>query len=153
MTRTKPVFLIALLIIFTFSCTWIFKPGPCDASGPAVVYKTKSDYTNNLTIQLSKDGKTVTAYPGKQDVLKQKPLPLENGYLFKRMLGDVVLSLTLDEYANSSKNYSNQDFINLIIDRNPYLEKYECCECTKGDTAAINNLIRKNLLKNCETLK
>ena len=153
MTRTKSVIFLALLVFFTFSCDWISKPGPCDASGPAIVYKTKSDYTNNLTIQLSKDGKTVTAYPGKQDVLKQKPLPLENGYLFKRMLGDVVLSLTLDEYANSSKNYSNQDFINLIIDRNPYLEKYECCECTKGDTAAINNLIRKNLLKNCETLK
>ena len=152
MTQTKSVFLTVLLIFFT-SCEWVNKPGPCDASGPAIIYKTKSDYSNNLTIQLSKDGKTVTAYPGKQDALQQKPLLLKNGYLFKRMVGDVVLSITVNEYANSSKNYSNEDFINLIIDRDPYLEKYECCECTKGDTAAINNLIKNNLLINCENLK
>jgi hypothetical protein len=151
MSRTKLVFLIAFLILFTFSCDWIFKPGPCDASGPIVVYKTKNDYSNNLIIQLTKN--KVTAYPGKQDVINQKPIPLANGYLLKRMLGDVVLSLTIDEYANSSKDYSHEDFMNLIIDRNPYLEKYECCECTKKDTAAINNLIRNNLLTNCETLK
>jgi hypothetical protein len=100
-------FLILSSVIF--SCNWIYRPGACDASGPVVVYKTKQDYSNNLTIQLSKDGKKVTAYPGKQDAIRQRPIELVNGYLLKRMVGDAVVSLTIDEYALSSFNYSPAD--------------------------------------------
>lgn len=150
-------FLISVFIIAGMSsCDWfagiVYRPGPCDASGPVIVYKTKNDYSNNLTVQLSKNGKEITAYPGKQDASHQRPITLENGYLLKRMVGDVVLSLTIDEYVNSSTNYTSADFFNLIIDRDPYLEKYQCCECTGRDTTAINELIRTNKLSNCDDL-
>jgi len=145
---------LLLSIIFLLpSCNWIYKPGPCDASGPIVVYKTKQDYSKNVTVQLSTDGKKVTAYPGKFDAIRQKPIELANGYLLKRMIGDAVLSLKIDEYALSPLDYSSTDLLNLVIDKNPYLEKFECCECTQGDTAAINDLIRNNLLPKCENLK
>ena len=34
------------------------------ATGPVVVYKTKMDYRNHVSVQLSADGNTITAYPG-----------------------------------------------------------------------------------------
>lgn len=150
----KTILVIAVVLLLLIRCDWIpIIPGPCDASGPVIVYKTKQDYSNNLTVQLSKDGKSVTAYPGKQDAIRQRPVALANGYLLKRMAGDVVLSLTIDEYSNSSKDYSSAEFMGLIIDRDPYLEKYECCECTQGDITLINDLIRKNQLDKCKDLK
>ena len=147
-----------LLIMVSFyipvipSCDWLYQPGSCDASGPVVVYKTKNNYDNNLTIQLSKNGKEVTAYPGKSDAVSQKPIILANGYRLKRMVGDTYLSITIDEYVNSDKEFSEKDFLDLVIDNNPYLEIYECCKCTDGDTAIINQLIRENRLPNCENL-
>ena len=143
--------LVTFSIIITFlSCDWIYRPGPCDASGPTVVYKTKQDYSNNVTIQLSKDGKKVTASPGPLDALNQRPIVLADGYLLKRMVGDAVTSLTIEQYAFSSVHYSAIDLLSLVIDKDPYLEKYECCECTQGDTATINDLIRKHQLSKCD---
>lgn len=153
MIKLKPSLIVIILTLFTNSCDWIYKPDPCDASGPVVVYKTRQDYSENVTIQLSGDGKVVTAYPGKLDAIKQRPVELVDGYLLKRMTGDAVISLTIEEYASSAKDYSPAELLNLVIDKDPYLEKYECCKCTKGDTAVINDLIRKNQLNNCESLK
>lgn len=153
MIKHRALILTITLTSFALSCDWILKPGPCDASGPVIVYKTTNDYSKNVTVQLSKDGKNITAYPGKLDAIKQKPIALANGYLLKRMVGDAVLSLTIEEYAASSMEYSPTDLFNLIINKNPYLEKYECCECTGKDTAAINDLIRNNQIYKCEDLK
>ena len=153
MIKFRTLIFITVLIFVVFSCDWIFRPGPCDATGPVIVYKTAFDYSNNVTVQLSEDGKKVTAYPGRLDAINQKPVELANGYLLKRMVGDAVLSLTIQEYAASSVIYSSTDLYNLIIDKNPYIEKFECCECTGKDTAAINELIRKNQLYKCEELK
>ncbi len=153
--QNKIWILSATLIYFLFisSCDWIYRPGPCDATGPVIVYKTKNNYDNNLTIQLSKNGKEVTAYPGKSDAVSQKPIILANGYRLKRMVGDTYLSITIDEYANSDKEFLEKDFLDLVIDNNPYLEKYECCKCTGKDTSLINTLIRENSLRDCENLK
>jgi hypothetical protein len=153
MRKIRIILPIVFLLILALSCDWILKSSPCESGGPVIVYKTRLDYSNNVTVQLSADGKKITAYPGQGDVAAQKPIQLANGYLLKKMPGDVVLSLTIDEYAKSSKNYSNEDFINLIIDRNPYLEKYECCKCISQDTAEINDLIRNNKLSKCDDLR
>jgi hypothetical protein len=69
------------------------------------------------------------------------------------MCGDTFLSISIEDYVNSTLNYSSSDLLNLAIDTDPYLEKYECCECTNGDTAKINKLIRTNQLNNCKVLK
>jgi len=138
------------VIMLASSCDWILRPGECDDTGPIIVYKTRNDYSNNVTVQLSKDGKKVTAYPGRGDALNQRPIQLDKGYLLKRMLGDAVLSLTIDEYSKSTTSYSPTELYNLIIDKNPYTEKYECCKCVDGDTASINRLIKNDQLFKCE---
>ena len=119
---------------------------------PVMVYKTKKDYRDKVSVQLSPDGKTITAYPGPSDVLFQKPLELADGYLLKRMIGDVFLSLTINAYADTSNIYTVEDLLALVIDREPYLEMYDCSGCTSPDTASINKLIRKGELKNCSSL-
>lgn len=144
---------ILSLILIACACDWIYRPGPCDDSGPIIVYKTKLDYSNNITVQLSKDKKKVTCYPGPQDAIHQRPIQLANGYLLKRMCGDAITSVTYDDYINSTHTLSSAEWINLIIDTDPYTEKFECCKCTDQDTAAINNLIRTNQISKCESLK
>ena len=123
------------------------------ATGPVVVYKTKKDYRNHVSVQLSADGNTITAYPGPSDVLAQKPIELAEGYLLKRMVGDVYLSLTIDAYAESSQTYTVEDLLALVIDKDPYLEKYDCSACTAMDTASINILIREKKLTDCKSLQ
>ncbi len=123
------------------------------ATGPVVVFKTKKDYRDKVSVQLSPDGKTITAYPGSSDVLFQKPLELADGYLLKRMVGDAYLSLTIDEYSNTSHSYTAEDLLALVIDKDPYLEMYDCSGCTSPDTASINLLIREKKLKKCRSLR
>jgi len=153
MRKIKIILPLILLIILFFSCDWIFRPGPCDSSGPIVVYKTKLDYSNNITIQLSKDKKKVTCTPGPQDAAHQRPIQLADGYLLKRMCGDAVTSITYDDFIQSTKSYTSAEWLSFVIDTDPYLEKYECCKCADQDTAVINDMIRNNQLSNCDKLK
>ncbi len=135
------------------TCDWIFRPGPCDASGPVIVYKTRQDYSDKLSIQLSNDRDEITCYPGKGDAIHQKPIELANGYLLKSMCGNAFLSISIDEYVNSTQKFSSSDLLSLVIDTDPFVEKYECCECTERDTAKINILIKTNQLLKCKSLK
>jgi len=153
MKKFKIILSVISLIIIAFACDWIYRPGPCGASGPIIVYKTRQDYSNNITIQLSKDRKKVTCTPGPQDAANQRPIQLADGYLLKRMCGDVVTSITYDDFIKSTKSYTTAEWLSFVIDTDPYLEKYECCKCTGQDTAVINNLIRNNQLSKCENLK
>jgi hypothetical protein len=127
-------------------------PGPSDAKAPVVIYKTRKDYRDYVTVQLSEDGSSVKAYPAPTDVLAQKPLELAGGYLLKRMLGNVYLSLTIEDYASSPDSYSPEELFDLVMDKDPYLEIYECSECSRGDTASLNQLIRQGKLKGCKPL-
>ncbi|NOR35003.1 MAG: hypothetical protein GQ579_10020 [Bacteroidales bacterium] len=140
-----------MLFCFCTSCGFHMS-GPSAATGPVVVYKTKKDYRAHVTVQLSADGKTITAFPASSDARMQKPVQLADGYLLKRMVGDAYLSLTIEAYADTSHIYTVKDLLALVIDREPYLEMYDCSGCTSPDTASINKLIRKGELKNCSSL-
>jgi hypothetical protein len=143
---------MSMLFCFCASCGFHMS-GPSAATGSVVVYKTKKDYRNHVSVQLSADGLTITAYPGPSDVLAQKPIELAEGYLLKRMIGDAYLSLSIDEYASTSHSYSVEDLLALVIDKDPYLEKYDCSACTAMDTASINLLIREKKLPDCKSLQ
>jgi hypothetical protein len=149
------IIFFSLLITFSFSCEKepILGTDPCDATGPIVVYKTKKDYQNNITVQLSKNNKEITAYPGHSDAIRQAPILLANGYLLKQMVGDAYLSITIKEYSDTTINWESKNLIDYVIDIDPYLEKYECCECTGKDTALINLLIKENRLAECKVIK
>jgi len=124
--------------------------GRCDAIGPVEVYKTKGEYSNLITVNLSRDGKKITARPGENYVQNQRPIPLANGYLKKRMAGNVFLSITIDEFSNPNNHYSEEDLLNAVLDKDPYTEYYSICGClVEGDTAEINNIIREGKLSDC----
>jgi len=118
-----------------------------------IVYKTKNNYIDNITVQLSKDKKSIIAQPDPEDAMHQRPLELANGYLLKRMVGDAYLSITFEEYTDPEFDWQSKTLIQYVIDTDPYLEKYECCELTGMDTAQINILILKNELHNCDDIK
>jgi hypothetical protein len=143
--------IISAMLLLCLSCGLHIQEAD-GATGPVVVYKTKKDYRNHVSVQLSADGKTITAYPGASDVLAQKPIELAEGYLLKRMVGDAYLSLTIDAYAERSHTYTVEDLLALVIDQDPYLEKYDCSACTAMDTASINILIREKKLSGCKSL-
>lgn len=144
--------LIASIIFFMVSCG-IQRPGSSHATGSLVVYKTKKDYREHVTVQLSEDGRFVQAYPGPGDVGAQRPLELEDGYLLKRMVGNAFLSLTIEEYAAADHGYSADELYELVMDKEPYLEIYECSGCSNGDTASLNQLIRQGELHKCRSLR
>jgi|GEM_PF-1337053 len=149
----KTLLVIVVMVLLDTSCGWLRIPGPAALNAPVVVYKTRKDYSNLVTVQLSADGRTITAFPAPSDAAGQKPVQLENGYLLKRMVGDAYLSLTIDEYAGAGCTFSHEELLQLVIDRDPYLEKYDCSGCTDMDTASINALIREDGLNNCKSIK
>ncbi|MDF1570258.1 MAG: hypothetical protein P1P82_01415 [Bacteroidales bacterium] len=141
------------LVILCSSCEWLFQPNACDDIGPIIIYKTKDDYQNFISVQLSKDGSKITAIPDPETIREQVPIPLENGYLYKRMIGDVYLSITIDEYADPNFDMNPNELLKHILDKEPYLEKYQCCKCVVSpDTSVLNNLIRENRLSDCENV-
>jgi hypothetical protein len=144
--------LFGLLFFFTASCG-IQRPGPSHATGPLVVYKTKKDYREHVSVQLSEDGRSIVAFPGRTDVRAQRPVELAEGYLLKRMVGNAFLSITIEEYAASTDTLSPEDLRALVIDKKPYLEIYECSACSDGDTTSLNQLIRQNALNQCKSLR
>jgi hypothetical protein len=149
----KLVCLIAVGLLFL--STGCSKPIPaccgghdiCETRGPVVVYKTRYDYSNNVSVQLSDDKKTITAYPGPTDAIK--PTLLANGYYLQTMLGNAFLSITIDEYRDSSNKYPFDKLMNYMLDSAPYTEHYELCECSGRDTFSLNNLIRHDSIGMC----
>ena len=142
-----------ILVAICLSSCGIQKPGASHATGPVVIYKTRKDYREHVSVQLSEDGRSVVAFPGRSDVLAQRPVELTEGYLLKRMVGNAFLSITIEEYAASPDAFSPEELRALVIDRKPYLEIYECSACSQGDTASLNQLIRQDDLKQCKSLR
>ena len=143
---------LILMLFFSASCG-MQRPGPSHATGPVVIYKTRVDYREHVSVLLSADGSTVVAFPGRKDVLAQRPVELEEGYLLKRMVGNAFLSVTIEDYASSGHIYTPEELRALVIDREPFLEIYECSACSQGDTASLNELIRQDALNRCESLR
>jgi hypothetical protein len=114
---------------------------------PTMVYKTKNDYSNNVSV-CYKDNE-ITCQPGQGFVTNQRPIKLANGYLLKKMPGDVFLGVTIDEFINYSGDLSKIINIDNIIDFKPFVEMYNCPSGLQIE--AINELIISGKLKTeCE---
>lgn len=116
---------------------------PCGV-GPLVIYKTRYDYSNNISVLLSADKAQVLAFPGFTDVTVQHPIPLANGYYAKMMLGDAFTSYTFADYAAHGTNYTDQEFLDHLIDCAPFTEYW--AGCSIYDTGSLNNIIRSGQL-------
>jgi len=109
--------------------------------GAVAIYKTKYNYTNNITVLVSDDQTQVLAFPGVTDVGNQRPVALAGGYYAQRMPGNVFLSYTIDQYAaHSQSDYTEKDFLNHIVDCAPFTEYWVGCG-SATDTAFFNSMI------------
>ncbi len=135
-----------------------FIPGP-----PALVYKTRADYSRNVPVILSEDKTTIVSYPHPEDIRTETgftvPSQLHAGYLLdNRGIGLHVafLSLTYEAYAALEQTPSLEELYKLIIDKDPLTELYDCGNKSVliQPVEQINGLIDgKQLKTSCKTLR
>ncbi len=135
-----------------------FTPGP-----PALVYKTRADYSRNVPVILSEDKATIISYPHPEDIRTETGFPfptvLHEGYLLdNRGIGMHVafLSLTYEAYAALKQAPSVEELYKLIIDKDPLTELYDCGNKTALTRPAeqLNGLIDgKKLKTSCKVLR
>lgn len=114
------------------------------ALGPNVIYKTKKDYSNNISICY--ENGEITCFPGPTDVLYQRPTKLADGYFLKKMSGNVFLNTTIDEFIKYEGDWASFIKIENIIDYSPFTEIYNCPPGISEDE--INEIILSNNLQN-----
>lgn len=124
----------------------------CSTTGPVQIYKTRNDYSNNVSVMLSDDKSRITAYPGITDAKNQRPVQLANGYYLKRMVGNAFLSISIDDYINLTKQPTPDELYTLVLDDTPFTEFYECCRLCLFDIEEINELIQEDKLCNCDSV-
>jgi len=145
--------LIFLIAIFFFSCNSNkkvvipdFMPGP-----KAIVYKTKADYFNKVPVFLSEDKKTITGFPHPKDLMKGSELALPTKLIKSYLLDNrgvgsntAFLKYTYQEYSNLKTTPNPEKLYQMIIDKDPILEIYDCGLRSDFTTVGeINQIIRK----------
>jgi len=135
---------------------------PQYTAGPQVlVYKTGKDYSNHVPVLLSDDKTSIVSYPDPRDfkIKYTKPTRLKNGYwLDNRGIGINVayLKLTYAQYAALPKVPSQQELMQMIIDKDPLTELVNCGNryAFKDVVTDLNTLIRSGQLRNvCKVVK
>lgn len=116
---------------------------------PLIVYKTKHDYSDKISVSVNSD-KKIVSHPGPTDAVYQKPVELEKGYLLKRMDGNVFLSVSIDDFIKS-KDWDKYIDNKYIIDYNPFTEVYNCNKVA-ASVEQLNKMILNNELDNCEKI-
>ncbi len=98
------------------------------ALSPSIVYKTKKDYSNNVSVCYSYKDNKISCYPGPSDVVHQRPEYLGNDYWFQKMAGNVFLKVSIDEFVKIGNNGDWFQYISIdnILDSDPFLEVYSC---------------------------
>ena len=152
----KFIIFLFVLISLSFSCEtgsvdyeWIF------------IYKTKTDYSDKVCVQLTADKSKISSYPGPgEGAPLYWPVELAEGYLLNgtRGVNSGFLSITNEEYnQNYSTSPGADSLYKLLLEKDPFIEFYEFND-TKNvfynesgaygiDTAYINHLIRENNLE------
>lgn len=111
-------------------------PGPTgisNAGPPVYIYKTRADYNKYVPVILSPDKKTLVSYPGIKDIYYKGelayPTPLNGGFLLdnRGISKDAAfLKLTYEEYSRLNKTPTLDEFMGLILDKDPFTEIYYC---------------------------
>lgn len=112
-------------------------------SAPAIIYKTRDDYTNLVPVIMNAEKTRIVSYPDPLDLVSEgklmKPVRLKHGYLLdNRGINERVafLNITYDEYAKLNSPPHMVDLMMKIIDTNPLTVMYRC-----GNRSDYSNLI------------
>lgn len=149
---------LVLIISFLFLLIPIINSG----SPPTIVYKTKSDYSEMVPIHLSEDKTNIVSFPDTKDIPYEREstyiTELKQDYLFdNRGIGPntVFLNITYEEYSELDDIPSQEEFFNMIIDEDPFIEIYDCGERNsfKDKEKELNKIIEEDRLdEECENL-
>jgi hypothetical protein len=127
----------------------------------AIVYKTKTDYRNNVPVTMNADKTAIVSYPAPTDVYyKGKlayPTALLNGYWLDNRgisVNTVFLKLTYEEYSKLDTAPTLEEMTEMIVDKNPFTEIYNLGNRSRftNETEEINTLIKKGALKKFKRL-
>ncbi|MFW5720889.1 MAG: hypothetical protein ACOCWW_00725 [Bacteroidota bacterium] len=91
------------------------------------VYKTKSDYSDNVAVELSKDKTSITSNYSPGDNSDRYPIVLMNNYLLGGTFGinTGYLSITNTEYKQNYDVAPSPDSLySLLLDKDPFVEFY-----------------------------
>jgi len=147
---------IALSIVFfCFANLASAQPSASMAMPDILVYKTKGDYRKLVPVLLSPDKKRVVSYPDPTDVVGgsgPEPVSLHKGYLLdKRGVGwnTAFIKLTYEEYGKLPAVPSPEELYNMIVDKNPLTELYDCGrrEPMKNQVHRMNDMIDEGKIK------
>lgn len=130
---------------------------------PAIIYKTKADYSKYVPVILNAEKTEVISYPAPTDVYRNGklayPTQLVNGYyLDNRGIGinSAFLNITYDEYVKLKEAPLLADMIGkLMLEKNPFTEIYSIGTRSRftNEQAEINEIIKKGGLKKFKRLK
>lgn len=155
----KPItLLLAVMVLSTITAckTKQAATGSTNTGAPAVVYKTKADYSKYVPVTLSADKASIVAYPSLKDIYYNgkfaNPTVLKDGYLLdNRGIGanSAFLKMTYEEYAKLNTVPPLTELYNFVIDKDPFTEIYNLGDRSrfKDEVAEINKIISKGGLK------
>lgn len=118
----------------------------------AVIYKTDGDYRDNVPVTLNAAGTALVSFPSPSDLTDlSTPLPLADGYLLDRRgvsMNTRFTRYTYDRYRALAAPPTPATLIDSIIPSARVTELHRLditLQQALGDTAAVNDLIRRKL--------
>lgn len=124
------------------------------ANEPFIVYKTKSNYNQNVPVILNDTKTVIVSYPAPSDLKLANelrlPTELSKGYLLDNKgigINVAFTSYTYEEYATLDVAPSIDQLMNRIIDKDPLVELYDCKDhlAIKHDLKKVNKLVKSDL--------
>lgn len=155
--------LIIILFLGLIGCER-FEIGTKDP-GPMIIYKTRQNYNDFLSISLTSDKSKVSSYPGPTDIeSNDRPIMLANDYQTSLIWLDYVYTdIRLDDWGRiwdsiHVNNIQTSQFLyDHIIDFDPFFEfyvDYERIVDYNPDTIFLNTIIKnRELIKYFERVK
>lgn len=132
------------------------------AGAPAIIYKTRADYSQNVAVTLSADKSKIVSYPSPKDVYMNGsiayPTALSKGYLLDNRgvsTNTAFLRITYEQYSKLTDAPRLEEMYNQIIDKDPITEMYNLGDRArfKDATIEINHIIENKQLKEYKKLK
>jgi len=132
------------------------------SSPPCIIYRTRSDYSGYVPVALSADKSKIVSYPDIRDIFYNGklslPTLLAEGFLLdNRGIGPQVafLSYTYEEYSKLPATPPATDLMNLLLDKDPLVEMYQCGQRSQYTDIEkeLNILITSGKLTTCKKIK
>jgi hypothetical protein len=160
------IFIILFLVSILCSCSHHVEPkgknGQGVASPACIIYKTRSDYAQQVPVILNAGKTAITSYPDIKDIYYQGklayPTRLDDGFLLdNRGIGPNVafLDYTYEEYSKLVQTPTIDQLFSHILEKDPLTEMYKCGKRIDYHDIEndLNKLITSGKLNSCEKIK